>query len=170
MDLVDKLKELGVRPCHGQTFRPVSDKQIAEIQQKVNARLPEDYKRFLATFGESTFSSQVNCTPSGKPLYFGWFYGPPDLLEAIENCKEDEVLPETIIPIGDDGGGNLFCLGVSGKDIGKVYFHNHGIGWHADAERLMEQGKSVPSDIRYQTVYECASSFQEFIENMVNEG
>ena len=71
--------------------------------------------------------------------------------------------------MGDDGGGNQFCLGVSGEDFGKVYFHNHSIGWHADAERYRERGEEVPTNIRYQTVYEVARSFEQFILNMVKE-
>ena len=89
-------------------------------------------------------------------------------MDAVNTYRE--VLPETIIPIGDDGGGNQFCLGVRGKDVGKVYFHNHSIGWHADAEAYRERGEEVPVDIHYQTVYVIAPSFEQFILNMVKEG
>src|SRR5437660_8414028 len=108
--LADKLTELGIEPLDGETFKPLSDAHIAEVERTANAKLPEAYRRFLATFGPSRFSKEVNCTPSGKPLYFGWFFGFEELAVAIECSKE--LLPETIIPIGDDGLGNGFCLGV----------------------------------------------------------
>ena len=166
-DIADKLGELGIEPMGGEVYEPLSKTEITKVEEVANARLPEDYKWFLATFGRSSFSRMVNCTPSGEPLYFGWFFGVSELVEAIENMKD--TLPETIIPIGEDGGANLFCLGVAGGDIGKVYFHNHGVGWHADAERLLSEGRKVPADIRYQIVYQFASSFRKFIMNMVNE-
>lgn len=88
-----------------------------------------------------------------------------ELVDVVDTYRE--VLPKTIIPIGDDAGGNQFCLGLDGKDFGKVYFHNHGLGWHADAEAYRERGDEVPESIRYQTVYEIASSFEQFILKMV---
>jgi len=165
--LAGKLADLGIEPLDGETFQPFSGVQIAELRRTVNAQLPEEYERFLAAFGRSGFSRLVNCTPSAKPLYFGWFFGFDELLLAIECCRE--TLPETIIPIGEDGCGNLFCLGVAGKDFGKVYFNHHCIGWRADAEALLRQGKEVPPDIRYRVVHEVAPSFEQFITNMVNE-
>lgn len=165
--LADKLAELGIEPLDGETFQPFSEVQIAELRGKVHAQLPEGYERFLATYGRSGFSRLVNCTPFANPLYFGWFFGFDELLLAIECCQED--LPETIIPIGEDGCGNAFCLGLAGKDFGKVYFNHHCIGWRADAEALLRQGKQVPPDIRYRVVHEVAPTFEQFIKSMVNE-
>ena len=165
--LADKLAELGIEPLDGERFQPFSEVQIAELRRTVDAQLPEEYEGFLSSFGRSGFSRLVNCTPFAKPLYFGWFFGFDELLLAIECSKES--LPGTIIPIGEDGGGNAFCLGVAGMDFGKVYFNHHSIGWHADAEALLRQGKQVPSDIRYRIVHEVAPSFEQFILNMVIE-
>lgn len=151
----------------GPTFEPFSNQNLAQIQDKIGDSLPEAYKEFLLTYGRSMFSGEVNCTPQGDPLYFGWFYGFNELVDAVDTFGG--VLPETIIPIGDDGGGNQFCLGVNGNDFGKVYFHNHGIGWHADAEAYRVRCEEVPADIRYQTVFEVAPSFEQFIFNMVKE-
>jgi hypothetical protein len=58
---------------------------------------------------------------------------------------------------------------VAGDDLGKVYFHNHNWGWHADADWYVSQGKELPPDIRYQTVQLIAPSFREFILSMVAE-
>lgn len=89
---------------------------------------------------------------------------PEELLEAYRDYEE--VLPEGVIPLADDGGDNLFCIEVAGEDRGAVYFHNHSIGWHVDADKLIERGEPVPANIRYQTVYRLASSFTEFILGM----
>jgi hypothetical protein len=167
ISITDKLIELGIQPLDGEAFTPFSEQEVARIEAAIGVPLPVTYERFLTRFGRSMFSTEVNCTPSSEPLYFGWFFGFSDLLDAIDNLKD--FLPETIIPIGEDGGANLFCLGMRGRDVGKVYFHNHNIGWHADAEKYLERGDPVPPDIRYQTVCEVAPSFEQFILNMVKE-
>jgi hypothetical protein len=159
-----KLVELGITPLGSETFVPLSAAEVARIGEAIGADLPEDYKQFLVRFGRSTFNAEVNCTPVAKPLYFGWFFGYAELVEAFDNLRD--LLPETVIAIGDDGGGNAFCLGVRPPDADKVYFHNHGFGWHADAERLAARGEPIPADIRYQTVHPIAASFAEFVQNM----
>ena len=72
---MNKLVELGIEPIHGTTFSPFSRKEIAQLQGKASTSLPEAYTRFLAAYGESMFSEEINCAPHGDPLYFGWFYG-----------------------------------------------------------------------------------------------
>lgn len=165
--LAEKLAKLGLEPCGGKDFQPASTEEIAELEKTIGVRLPEDYRQFLLAYGRSMFSALVNCTPSAKPLYFGWFFCVAEVLTAIDGWED--ALPETIIPIADDDGGNAFCLGVSGPGAGKVYFHNHSWGWHADAERLIERGEPVPPDIRYRTVHQIASSFRELIDQMQPE-
>src|SRR5262249_35624504 len=144
--LAEKLRKLGIQPMAGTAFQPFTPEEITRLENALGVRLPEDYRQFLLAFGGSMFSAEVNCTPAAELLYFGWFCQFPELLQAIDGL--DEVLPETIIPIGEDGGGNTFCLGVKGADVGKVYFHNHSIGWHADAEKYMKRGEQVPPDVR----------------------
>jgi hypothetical protein len=165
--IADRLAALGIKPLNGERFSPLSEDEVARIETSLGVSLTESYKQFLLQFGRSMFTSEVNCTPSAGPLYFGWFYGFSELLTAIDGLRE--TLPETIIPIGDDSGDVVFCLGVRGEDVGKVYIHNNGWGWHADAERYLERGEPVPPDIRYQTVEQIASSFEEFILNMKRE-
>jgi hypothetical protein len=162
-----KMTHLGIEPMNGEAFKPLSADDIARLQNKLGATLPEAYAQFLMRFGPSMFAREINCTPHAEPLYFGWFYGPDELVEAVENLRE--VLPESIIPFADDGGGNTFCLGLQSQDLGKVYFHNHGIGWQADAETCARRGEPVPARIRYQTVHEVAPSFEQFVLNMIGE-
>lgn len=162
--IVEKLTSLGIKPLGGNVFEPLSDDEVVRIEQAVGTQLPKTYKQFLMRFGGSMFSGEVNCTPSTKPLFFGWFYGFSELATAIDCLKE--TLPETIIPFGDDSGDIVFCLGVAGEDEGKVFVHNNTFGWHADAEAYLERGEPVPPDIRYQVVEEIAPSFEVLIKNM----
>ena len=165
--ITDKLTKLEIEPVRGDDFEPFSHAQIAEIEKIIGTKLPRDYQHFLAQFGHAMFAEEVSCTSLTNPIWFGTFFSFDQLVKTID--AKIEVLPETLIPIGGDGGGNLFCLGVKGDDLGRVYFHNHSIGWHADAERLSEAGEMVPPDIRYQTVIKIADTFEQFIHNMEKE-
>jgi hypothetical protein len=159
-----KLAALGIEPSDGETFQAVAQKDMEEIESTIGQPLPEQYRSFLGAYGRSNFTSEVNCTPDSEPLYFGWFFGKDELLLAIESLRD--TLPGTIIPIAEDGGGNVFCLGVAGNDAGRVYFHNHNLGWRSEAARLTQAGLPVPADIRYRTVHPVAASFDEFILQM----
>jgi hypothetical protein len=165
--VADKLIELGIEPLEGKAFVPFSEEEAMAIETAIGVPLPEDYQRFLLRFGGSMFSAKVSCKAPGERLLFGQFFRFSDLLNAIEYLNE--TLPETIIPIGDNFGDIVFCLGVSQGDVGKVYSHNTHTGWHYDAEGYLERGEPVPPDIRYQTVEEIAPSFEQFILNMVKE-
>ena len=164
-----KLTELGIEPMSKEKIRAVLEGEYCAATKQGRRIASETYTQFLATYGLLLCSQEKSTVrPQGDALYFGWFYSFDELVDAVNTYRE--ILPETIMPIGDaDGGGNQFCLGVSGKDFGKVYFHNHGIGWQADAETYQERGEDVPSNIRYQTVNLVASSFEQFILNMVKE-
>jgi hypothetical protein len=160
----ENLARLGITPVGSEMFEPFSLREVAKIEEMIAAQLPETYKRFVMKYGKAMFSTGADSTPSKKPVNYCCFFGFEELVTAIECLKE--TLPETIIPIGDDSGDIVLCLGISRRDMGKVYIHNSGWGWHADAESYVERGQPVPSDIRYQTVEEIAPSFEEFIKNM----
>lgn len=160
----DNLATLGITPVGSKAFEPFSLREVAKIEEMIGVQLPETYKWFVMKYGKSMFSTGADSTPSQKPVNYCCFFGFEELLTAIDCLKE--TLPETTIPIGDDSGDIVLCLGIGRRDMGKVYIHNSGWGWHADAERYVEQGKPVPADIRYQTVHQVAPSFEEFIKNM----
>jgi len=166
MDSITKqLSELGIEPMNGKKFKPLTRQEIDDLEERIGTSLPETYRFFLGSYGSSMFSIEINCTPKGNPIFFGSFYGFDEIIDALDSYRE--ALPQSIIPIGDDGGGNLFCLGVQGKDSGRVFFHNHNIGWRTDADKYLMRGEQVPSEIRYQTVFEIAPSFEAFVQFMV---
>jgi hypothetical protein len=96
--------------------------------------------------------------PSEEPWPFDGFYGSSkekySLATAIKVDKG--AIPDTMIPIGHDGGPNQICLGVKGEDRDKVYFWDNDMSWAAKSFQRKP-------DARYKNVYLVAESFEDFI-------
>lgn len=161
--LDDKLLELGIQPMEGEDFVPASEVEIREIEERIGESLPKSYRQFLKTYGSSLFEDDVYYFDPelGKSVLFGYFLGLDEILDAMESYEE--TIPKSMIPICDDGGGNICCLGVVGADRNKVYFHNHSVGWYDNAQKYLEAGENLPSNIQYQTVDLVSDSFENFI-------
>jgi hypothetical protein len=154
-----KLKELNAK-----IISPLTDTQLRSLEIKVNFLLPPSYRWMLSNYGGLTLPDVFYQDPQLKSLVrFGWFFDFDELVDALESYAE--AIPIEMIPIGEDGGGNLYCLGIQGGNRGKVFFHDHNIGWHSDAD---ESDHDDASRIRAQTVYELSSSLEDFVESMVH--
>jgi SMI1/KNR4 family protein SUKH-1 len=166
--LDEKLSALGLRPLpfRSSTFQPASEAEVSQLEKLLGTRFPEGYRHFLLKYGNSYFEAETSFLDleANPQPFIGEFYGAESLLKAIDDYSEE--LPAGIIPIGDDGGGNLYCLGLTGNDRNKVYYHNHCIGWRSDAAQYLERGEEVPAGIEYQTVELLADSFEGFIDSM----
>lgn len=65
-------------------------------------------------------------------------------------------LPDNLIPVGNDPGGNLFCISTYGNDEGKIYFWEH--------ELEVEDGEEP----NYSNVFFVADSLEDFIDNLAD--
>ena len=70
-----------------------------------------------------------------------------------------------MIPIADDGGGHQICVGIKGKECGKVYYWDHHNEWD-EQDYLEDYGEPMPSDVKFQNVYLIAESFEDFIRRL----
>ena len=140
--------------------------------------LPEDYKAFVTKYGESHFSQIVQVRPIESPpdhisseglFDFSSFYGSDGdgdgLFTHLQVLKGR--MPETMLPIGRDFSGNVFCLGVGAKDRNKVYLWD--FEGEPAAEDYTEQGLAVPANLWYQNLTLVANSFTDFIDRFEKE-
>ena len=179
-----KFDELGgVKPVRGQIFSPLEEDEILKIEKIVGANLPEPYRSLLAKFGSWSFEEFISFPYSNvtmmqvmkgqsfdlnKRNFLAYMYGSKEddtysLERAIKTYKER--MPETIIPIGDDGGGNKVCLGLNGAEKGKVFYWDHDSEWDED-DYLEEEGEPMPPEVKFQNVYLVANSFEEFLNQL----
>lgn len=164
---------------------PMTEDELVAIENDLGVHLPDDYRDFVKTYGGADFNEPVHFqlmynepihpVPSllGIPIPrydkgpFSHFYGSQSGNQCL--AKKIEILkgrmPDTMIPIADDGGGHQICLGIKGEEQGKVYYWDH----HNDPdeqEYLEDYGEPMPPEVKFQNVYLVAESFEDFIRRL----
>jgi hypothetical protein len=144
-------------------YPPASEDAVLALEKFVGAPLPTDYRAFLLTYNggrvEPSVFSMQNC-PNSTHGILNWLFGLHggeyyDLLAAIDTYRDR--VPPNLLPIGDDPGGNLICLSLSGSDRGAVYFWDH----EDEAEE-----DEAPS---YENMYLIGNSFESFMDSLVED-
>ena len=116
----------------------LSEKRLEQVERKFAIKLPIQYRKFLlAHNGGQPVPNQFHFKKEQGPYtdsMVDWFLavyeGENDNFEEyFDTYKGDEQrLPENLVPIAHDPGGNLVCISVSGDDEGAVFFfwdHEH---------------------------------------------
>jgi SMI1-KNR4 cell-wall len=182
-EIENQFHRLGEVVPIGSTFLPVTEEELTSIETVLGNVLPEDYREFLQTFGAASFGELVEIrltrssplfAPDVKnvPLFekapLSHFYGAMDgnqsLAKRITTYRDR--IPETMIPIADDGGGHQICLGINGKEQGKVYYWDHGNEPLDEDDYLEEYGEPRTPEAIFQNVYMIAESFEDFLRRL----
>jgi SMI1 / KNR4 family (SUKH-1) len=121
-----------------QAAPPASDAAIEELEARVGAELPSDYKDFLGRqnggYLQPNSYEDDGVGASVRQLYSAGTT-PVEQLDDVaevadmyspEGEADDELRPG-FLPIGEDDGGNLILLVVDGEDRDAVYFWEHEI-------------------------------------------
>lgn len=172
----------GIRGIGGDTLTPMTTGEIDRLENELGCHFQEAYRDFLATYGASRFEGESPDNPfvlfrSLEPMP-PQFEGDKGILDALYGGQKDEIdpysirvrvrcfagrMPESMIPIGDDGGAGQICLGIKGDQAGKVYY------WDQSNEPLKEEqylkvyGAPRPPEVIFQNVRQIAESFEDFL-------
>jgi hypothetical protein len=144
-------------PTFQSCFDRVSEDHIAQFEARIGATLPDSYKEFLLTWNGGEPSANVfTIADCDQSAILDLFYGiadsrqPGDLETERANRLDD--LPDWLLPIGHDPGGNCILLATSGENRGRVYY------W--DSRRFFE------CSTEEQNTYLLANTFGEFLVSM----
>jgi hypothetical protein len=178
VDLEKKLSLLGgVIPRD-----PIAEEELIVIETSLGSRFPEDYREFVECYGGASFGELVEfkllkdepvhwvesllgvAIPRYETAPLSHFYGSragnQSLAKKIKIYKGR--MPDTLIPVADDGGGHQICLGISGNERGKIYYWDHYNEWD-EQDYLEDYGRPVPVETKFQNVYLVAESFEKLI-------
>lgn len=169
----------GIVPAVGEEFVPMSEDEISALESTLPGQFPASYGAFLKTYGAASFGEYIDFEPI-EPLpatisstgkgHISHFYGAKssrykDNMSLERNFRVYRGrMPESLIPIGNDGVGNQICLGVDGDERGKVYFWDHHDEW--DEDDYLDSGEPVPPDLKFSNVYQIADSFDDFLQRL----
>ena len=145
-------------------FDPVSPDEIKLFELRTGIKLPEPYVRFLLRTNGGMPLSDVFDVPGwgGQASVLSYFYG----IHEGRSCSLElgleraaEVLPDGFLPIADDAGGNLLCMGLKGRRAGRLYFWDH-------EDQLDDEGNSKKD---MSNMYEVARDLDEFLDKKLRK-
>lgn len=131
---------------HSLAYRPYMDTDshdpvvFAALPKVAGYPIPQDYLAFLHEFPNTgIFAAEGNVSVVGKEKLSGRHDGSYsidmlyaactdkryDLIEITSRPVYDGDTPRYVLQIGDNVGGNVFCLDLRPESFGKVYFWDH---------------------------------------------
>jgi hypothetical protein len=141
---------------------PVTESELDGIERELGVEFPRDYRRFLLEQnGGRPVDDWVIDTPISHAIggaapsdFFSvGRAGEYDMSSVLDSYGLDW-LAAGLLPVAEDGSGNLICLSVRGDDYGAVYFWDHELGPH-------EAGLPSP-----QSLTAVGQSFQAFVNDL----
>ena len=140
-------------------YGPLSWERLVNIENRIQKELPQDYRNFLLKYNggqpvPSFFWIQPFHDGSGVYQFYGIHDGPIHLSIDTYLGEERYGIPNSMIPIGDDGMGNFICLGINSTNYGEIFFLDHD-----------EHPYSTPDSMA--GVLIISNTFDEFLHSLI---
>jgi cell wall assembly regulator SMI1 len=110
-------------------FEPTDEAAVRDLEQKLKAQLPADYRAFLLAYNggsarPNVFAIGDTGNESAVSVLFGIIKDRSyDLWSNMLRSWDDD--DSTFLPIGRDPGGNQICIDLAPQELGRVFFRNH---------------------------------------------
>lgn len=193
------VEQLGFRRSLRGPWHPPSEEDFKRLESRLGGSIPTDYHDFLQRYGAAILGKGelVVMAPISEPCPWGTEVG-PEYFYALDQKREGSLeeqlsayearLPQGVLPLVSDAGGNQICLDVAGAFPGSVWFWDHEQRWFSfnleaishelEASGLDTQRYSIHDIIRewarlhaerfdrpadYMGMYRMAASFGDFI-------
>lgn len=112
---------------------PADPQGMGEVEQRLGVKLPDAHKALLARSNGGHLEGNALSPGTDYSLRHLFSAGPvadPDVDDLESQARfyhhqADFPLPETLLPIGEDEGGNVVCLQTTDDDRGATYFWEH---------------------------------------------
>ena len=114
------LKTLGIAPL-GDAFEPIAAEVWQPIEAAASGHFPPGFRWLFERFGGFRFEGgALYDTPLYRENLFGWFMSGADLADAYDATRDS--MPDSLVPLVDDGGGNYLSVDLS---TGAIAFWVH---------------------------------------------
>ncbi|MDD2694297.1 MAG: SMI1/KNR4 family protein [Anaerolineales bacterium] len=136
----------------------ISEERLQAFEKQIGISLPQDYREFLKQCNGGTpkpnnFWISEEKYESSVYQFYGLHSGPRWLSIDCYISKERYGVPNGLLPIGDDGVGNLICIGITAENFDDIFFIDHEIHPYNEPDSL-------------NGIYKIAESFTEFLSRL----
>ena len=119
-----------IKPILQDSYDPISESDLRQLEDDVGARLPADYRAFLLEHNGGDFPFEVATTSdSSDPRYttIGYFYGinTGDSSDLLATNRLIDHLPSGFLAIGGDSCGDQICVVGTGRQAGSIWAWDH---------------------------------------------
>ena len=169
-DVDDAMSRVGWYPLRTATRRNATDADLRRVEARLGGRLPDDYRAFVVRYGQGGVQQRAwfpieEASPWGPWGLLDQFLGFSTKGDGIEDAAFDLFagqIPEKMLPIAYDPGGNLLLIAAEGSDrpAGSVWFWDHEHRPRADDDGTGWRGNERAAD---DNLYAVAASFTEFL-------
>lgn len=110
-------------------FESITEEEILSLEKKLKSRLPQDYRDFLLAYnGGSPNPNVFFISPKQQESNLSILFGITskkayDLWTNALDAYED--MDRTLLPIGEDPGGNQIYMSLHPDTYGCIYFRDH---------------------------------------------
>lgn len=119
---------------------------------KIPAAVREHYLTYDGGYPESPFLQTKTAIHTMLAGLFQSAVEKAVCRKILAILREDEAIPDWLIPFADEDGGNLFCFSVREADCGAIYYYDH----------EFEYGENPEEHVTY-----LAESITTFINSLV---
>ncbi|MEK4851454.1 SMI1/KNR4 family protein [Paenibacillus sp. FSL H7-0756] len=150
--------------------------RVSNIENKYNISFPELYRLFVLKYGNSIFNESVTyksielspCADKNGLSTFDSFFGFDGGVDDLENKINQyyERIPSSLMPIADDGNGNLICIGVKGNYNEKIYFWHHEDELSANLMLNEKKYRNIGLDDYWDNIFLISNTFTDFISSL----
>ena len=117
----------------------INAEDIAAFENEVGIKFPEEYKQFILKenggkpeedwlydfFDEVTEAENTSVIREFFSLFLDDTVKIGNLKKIYKTMTYEEMIPDGMLPIADDPGGNVIGISLNKDDYGYVYFINH---------------------------------------------
>jgi hypothetical protein len=145
------------------SFEDITNIEISKFEEKYNLKLPLEYKEFLLKSNGGKpcprkFTSTDHKIISRVMMFFPLTNAIPyNLAFYYETYGIGKMIPENLLPIGEDPIKNLVCLSLDKKSFGAILY------WNKDDEEYRRSKKAKPS---YKCFNHISNNFTNFLNSL----
>ena len=139
-------------------YGSLSEERLRTFEQRLRMALPLDYRAFLRRYNggkpnPNGFWIAKGHDASEVNRFYGLHDGPRWVSLDCYVGEEQHGIPRGLLAIGDDGTGNIICIGIEGERKGAIFFIDHEVHPYDDPDSTAG-------------IYELAKSFSEFLSDL----